>query len=334
LSASDLALVADVGGTNVRFALARRAEAALLVAGSVDARAVAQFGSLVDAARHYLSTHGERPRRAVLAIAGPVGDGEVRVTNNPWVIHAARVAEALGLEAVRLVNDFAAMSAAVPVLPAAALRPIGGGVLPQLDLQTPRVLGVIGPGTGLGVGVLVVRDGGAVVLETEGGHVSFAPTTAEQAAVQRVLATRFGRVSNERLVCGAGLLNIYQALCQLRQRTPSVATPEAVSAAAAGGTDAEAVRAAQMFAEILGGAAGDLVLTTGAWDGLYLSGGMVQPLLRWLEAGAFREHFENKGRFAARMQRVPTIAVLHEHAGLLGAAALAIDARIDTVRQH
>jgi glucokinase len=195
------------------------------------------------------------------------------------------------------------------------------------------VLGIMGPGTGLGVGVLVVRDGRALVLETEGGHVSFAPGSAEQAAVQRVLARRFGRVSNERLVCGAGLLNIYQALCELRARPAIAGTPEAVSAAAEAGTDAEAARAVGMFTEILGAAGGDLVLTTGAWDGLYLAGGMVRPLLRWLEGGAFREQFRNKGRFAAAMERVPTIAVLHEHAGLLGAAALALDARIDTVRR-
>ncbi|MFO1399880.1 MAG: glucokinase [Steroidobacteraceae bacterium] len=326
------ALVADIGGTNVRFALARRDGAAPPRLDAVRSFAVAQFDSLVVAARHYLQGSGVAPRRAVLAAAGPVSGGEVRITNHPWVIAAPRVAADLGLEAVRIVNDFAAMSAAVAVLDPGALRAIGPGSARAIDLAAPGVYGIIGPGTGLGVGLLVVRDGRAWVLETEGGHVSFAPTDAEQVAVQQALAARFGRVSNERLVCGAGLLNIYEALCAGAGRAPAAATPEAVSRAADAGADAEAMRAVRMFVAILGAAAGDLVLLSGAWDGLYLTGGMVAPMLRWLEAGTLREQFENKGRFAAAMRRVPTLAVLHEHAGLLGAAALALDARIDTVR--
>ncbi|MCC7462733.1 MAG: glucokinase [Gammaproteobacteria bacterium] len=329
------ALVADIGGTNVRFALAHGADAdvALLMPGSVQSFAVVHFDSLVAAARHYLSGRNERPRRAVLAAAGPVSGGTVRITNNPWVIRASEVAQALALEAVRIVNDFAAMSAVLPALPVAALRAIGPPAVPAIDLGAARVYGIMGPGTGLGVGVLVVRDGRARVLETEGGHVSFAPATPEQAAVQRLLAVRFGRVSNERLVCGTGLVNIYHALCELAGRVPVAARPEAVTAAAAGGADPEALHAVRMLVEVLGAAAGDLVLTTGAWEGVYLSGGMVAPLLHWLEEGAFRTQFENKGRFADSLRRVPTVAVLHEYPGLLGAAVLALDERVDTVRR-
>jgi len=328
----ELALVADIGGTNVRFALARAGDGGLLLPGSIAHHAVAEFASLVDAARAYLAGRGAAPTQAVLAAAGPVTGGAVRITNNPWVVVAAEVRAALGLARVRIVNDFAAMSASIPALDGGALRALGTAGVPSLDLDTPRVLGVMGPGTGLGVGILVIRDGQARILETEGGHVSFAPTTAEQAAVQRLLAERFGRVSNERLICGAGLLNLYQALCTLRGRPAAAATPEAVSAAAAAGADPEAVRAAGLFAEILGAIAGDLVLLTGAWDGVYLSGGLVRPMLHWLGQPGFREHFEDKGRFAPAVARVPTIAVLHESAGLIGAAALALDARIDTVR--
>jgi glucokinase len=329
----DLALVADIGGTNVRFALARHGDGGPLLRDSIARYAVAQFGSLIDAARHYLRGRGAVPARAVLAAAGPVAAGEVRITNSPWTIIAGEVGAALGLHEVRIVNDFAAMSAAIPQLHAESLQVIGSAQPAAAGFSAPRVLGVLGPGTGLGVGLLIVREGRALVLDTEGGHVGFAPTTEEQAAVQRVLAERFGRISNERLVSGAGLLNIYQALCTLRGRTARATSPEAVSAAAAAGSDPEAVRAAELFAEVLGAIAGDLVLGAGAWEGIYLAGGLVRPMLPWLLRDGFRRQFENKGRYAAAVSRVPSAAVLEEHAGLLGAAALALDARVDTVRR-
>lgn len=332
MKARELALVADIGGTNARFALARRGDARLLVEESIARYAVAQFDSVIEAARHYLRGHRERPARAVLAAAGPVAGGAVRITNSPWTIVAGEVRAALGLDELRIVNDFAAMSAALPQLRAASLHVIGDPRPAAIDFSSPQVLGVLGPGTGLGVGLLVVRDGRALVLDTEGGHVSFAPVTEEQAAVLRVLAARFGRVSNERLVSGAGLLNLYQALCALRGRAADAAAPEAVSAAAAAGGDPEAVRAAELFAEILGAIAGDLVLGAGAWEGVYLTGGLVRPMLPWLVRAGFRRQFENKGRYAAAVSRVPSVAVLQEQAGLLGAAVLALDARVATVR--
>jgi glucokinase len=316
----------------VRFALASRDARDGLLPGTVAEFAVAQFGSLLEAAGHYLRGRGVAPTRAVLGAAGPVVAGEVRITNNPWKISAAEVRAALSLDSLRLVNDFALMGAAVPRLPADALRSLGPPATPVDDFSAARVVAIMGPGTGLGVGVLVVRDGRALILETEGGHVSFAPTSDEQAAVQRVLAGRFGRVSNERLVSGGGLLHLYQALCMLHASPAIAASPQAVSAAAAIGTDRVAVHAVELLVEILGGIAGDLVLTVGAWDGLYLAGGLVRPLLHWLAQGTFRQHFVNKGRFAAALERVPTYAVLHPHAGLVGASALALDERIDTVR--
>jgi len=330
--AQELALVADIGGTNARFALARPELAGLLVQESIARYAVAQFGSFTEAARHYLRQRADLPVRAVLAAAGPVAAAAVHITNSPWVIVAEEVRAALGLDTVHIVNDFAAMSAAIPRLRADSLQVIGAAQPATLDLATPRVLGILGPGTGLGVGLLVIRDGRALVLDTEGGHVGFAPTTEEQAAVLRVLAGRFGRVSNERLVSGAGLLNVYQALCTLRGRATRAASPEAVSAAAAAGNDPEAVRSVELFAEALGAIAGDLVLGAGAWEGIYLSGGLVRPLLPWLLRGGFRHQFENKGRYAAAVSRVPSVAVLQEQAGLLGAATLALDARVATVR--
>ena len=186
-------------------------------------------------------------------------------------------------------------------------------------------MAVVGPGTGLGVGALLIRDGRAIELQTEGGHQSFAPGTAEEDAVLARLRARFGRVSNERLVCGAGLLNLYSALCEIADRAPAATTQEAVSAAATDGTDPQAVRAVELFCELLGAIAGDLVFAFGAWDGVYLTGGLLAPMLPWIRQGGFRRRFEDKGRFSATLAKIPTVAIHHPNTGLLGAAAIALD---------
>jgi glucokinase len=328
----DLALIADVGGTNVRFALARPGTNDILVPDSVAQFGVASFDSLAAAADHYVTDLGVRPSHAVLAVAGPTDGRSVVMTNSPWRISADGIAAALELEYATLVNDLAALTAGIPFLPAGALRTIGAREPPRLDGMLARVIAVIGPGTGLGVGVLIHRAGSTFVLDTEGGHVAFAPNTLEECEVLRLLAARFDRVSNERLISGPGLLNVYGALCTLAGSMPQHTTPTAIATAAAVGTDREAQRAIELFTEILGAVAGDLVMTYGAWDGVYVAGVLVTALLPWLEREPFRARFESKGRIAAAMSAVPTVAVVHEQAGLFGAAAIATRDRIRPLR--
>ena len=182
----------------------------------------------------------------------------------------------------------------------------------------------MGPGTGLGVGGLLLRDGRCSVLESEGGHAGFAAHSAEDIAILHRLNQRFGRVSNERLICGNGLVNLYAALCDIHGETALEFSPEDITARAAANTDPLCVRAVETLAGLFGSIAGDLVLTLGGWDGVYLTGGLLLILLPWLQHGQFRERFEAKGRFREAMQHVPTIAILHPEPGLLGAAALAV----------
>ena len=328
----DLALIADVGGTNVRFALARPGSDDILIPDSIAQFSVASFDSLAAAAEHYVRDLGVRPVSAVFAVAGPTDGRTVVMTNCPWSISAERIAEDLELESVTLVNDFAALSAGIPFLPADALRVLGPRVPPALDGATARVVAVIGPGTGLGVGLLIHRNGEAFVLDTEGGHVAFAPTTPEELEVLRLLAARFDRVSNERLISGPGLLNIYGAMCALDGVAPTLTIPAGVSAAATSGNNVQARRASELFVEILGAIAGDLVMTYGAWDGVYLAGGLITVLLPWLERAPFRTRFESKGRIAEALVDVPTAAVIHPQAGLLGAGAIATRERITPLR--
>lgn len=318
-------LLADIGGTNARFALADPDADSPLLADSVQRFAVADFPSLADAARHYLVETGQAEagiRHGVFAVAGRVEGDEARITNHPWVICRRRTQAQLGFERVSLVNDFAAQAMAIPLFQPGDVVPIGGATwTPQGALQQ-CTYAILGPGTGLGVGALMIRDGRHFPLETEGGHASFAPGTPEELAILARLSAQFGRVSNERLICGPGLVNIHRALSEIAGEDPGPLQPADVTARAQAG-DPRCMRALDVFCAVFGAVSGDLVLTLGAWDGVFLTGGLVPKVLDALQHSGFRQRFEHKGRFSPAMARVPSMAVLHPHAGLLGAAAIA-----------
>lgn len=315
-------LVADIGGTNCRFGLVREADAPAV---DVLAYRCADYPSPEAAAAVYLGAIGERdgttvaPQRIAFAVATAVEGDTAQMTNSAWLVSRPRLAAALGARQVLLLNDFEALALALPRLGDDAVEWIGTA---RPDARLP--MAVIGPGTGLGVGAFLIRDGVPCVLETEGGHVSFAARSDEEWQVLQQLKRRFGRVSNERLLCGSGLVNIYQALSAIAGvAAPSDVTPERVTVLATAGDDTVAVRAVELFCEVFGAAAGDLVLAFGAWDGVYLTGGLLPAMLPFMRRGGFRRHFEDKGRFDDVMPQVPTVAIRHPEAGLLGAAGMA-----------
>jgi glucokinase len=311
-------LLADVGGTNVRFAIGDTTAVAPLLVDSIRRFRVADWATFADSARAYLGEVGANPRRAVFAVAGPVTSDEVRMTNHPWVLSRTRLRDELGLDALLVVNDFAAMSHCVPLLSPRDMHAIGGLAPTPIDLRRRQTFAVIGPGTGLGVGALLVDGGRFVGLQTEGGHVGFAPCDEVETDVLHQLLRRFGRVSAERLLCGSGLVNLHRAL---HAQAPED-TPERITAGAA--TDPACRDTIERFCAMLGSIAGDFALAYGAWEGVYLAGGLTPRLLDWLDGGVFRKRFEAKGRYVNVLARIPTIAILHADPGLLGAAALAV----------
>lgn len=317
-------LLADIGGTNARFALAWPDAPMPLRVDTVERYPVVEFPSLADAARHYLSQAGVSAGNGVFAVAGRVDGDHARITNHPWVISRPRLCAQLGLDDAMLANDFAAQSMAITLLGPDDVATVGGTSWrpDPPGVHRNRTYAVIGPGTGLGVGGLLVRDGRCYPLETEGGHVSFPPGTPEELRILDVLSRQFGRVSNERLVCGPGLVNIHHALAEIAGEDPGPLQPRDVTARAAGG-DPRATRAVDIFCAVFGAIAGDVVLTLGAWDGVFLTGGLVPRMLDALRHSGFRQRFEHKGRFSSNMAQVPSMAVMHPQAGLLGAAALA-----------
>ncbi|TAL75323.1 MAG: glucokinase [Rhodanobacter sp.] len=323
--ATSATLLADLGGTNVRFAIAGPNVATPLVMDSIRRYRVTEFPSLDAAAQQYFADTGGKATQAVIAAAGRIAGGEtVKVTNNPWAISAQVLRARLGMTAVQLVNDFAAQSMSVPLLTPAALTPVGPVPAPQLCVPRPQTFVVMGPGTGLGVAGLLWRDERWIVLESEGGHAGFAAHTAEDVEILHRLNARFGRVSNERMICGNGLVNLYLALADIAGQPAEDYTPPDITARAEAGSDPLCVRTVETLAGIFGSVAGDLVLSLGGWDGVYLTGGVLPFLLPWLHRGGFRERFEAKGRFRETMERVPTLAIVHPEPGLLGAAAIAL----------
>jgi glucokinase len=319
-----LGLVADVGGTHVRFGIAVGGEKP----SSVRVHCVRRFAvraheSISHAAQHYRDATPGVPaalERAAVAVAGRVEQDRVQLTNSAWSFSASALGEAQQFKDVHVVNDFEAVGHAVGVLSAADLQPIGAG---RIELPMRRgVCAILGVGTGLGVGGVVASAAGFTVLATEGGHASFAPTSDKSIEVLRWLRRKFGRVSAERVLSGAGLANLYKALSEIEGLDVPELSAAEVTTRAANGSDAVCVESVGLFSELLGSFAGDLALTLGAWHGVLISGAMLQHFDRDMFDRRVRAAFEHKGRFTAAMRDVPLETIAHPHVELLGAARL------------
>ncbi|MEQ8206847.1 MAG: glucokinase [Woeseia sp.] len=310
-------LIGDIGGTNARFALANvdgNAYSALRILPC------AQFATAEDALVHYLREVGaDSPDAICLAAAGPVVEQRVRFTNNPWQLNAADLREKFSIKRVRLLNDFEAIAFGVPSLGPADSVAIGASA-PISFAGEQLMFGVLGPGTGLGAVGLRKQGQRFFPIAGEAAHAGFAPETALQLEVLASLRERFDRVSTERLVSGAGLENIYWALSHLRGEPGGPLSAEAIFDADHNKADDTASAAVDLFCEILGQFAGDLALTLGAMDGIYIAGGIAQRHRDRLINSGFRRSFESKGRYSEIMARIPTRLIVHDQPGLLGAA--------------
>lgn len=308
-------LVADIGGTNARFALATRDGQAIFVNDQQNFRAE-DFESIRDAADAYLESVATKPNRACFAVAAPVSADEIVFTNSHWRFRPAEIERALHLSEMRVVNDFYALAAGVAALPADAYVSVKDG---KADPHAPTL--VIGPGTGLGQSLIVPSPAGDVIVSTEGGHVSFAPRDDEEFEVMKFIAREHPRVSVERLLSGRGLVNIHRALCAIAD-TPRVSlAANEITAAAIDGSYPIAVRAVDMFCSVLGRVAGDAVLATGARGGVVLGGGILPKISDIFLKSAFVEKFLNKGRMRAYVEGVPVKLIVTDGAALYGAAA-------------
>jgi len=314
---NDLRVIGDIGGTHARFAVAQHGAYSRLQRADV-----ARYNSLFEAMRDYLATlpPGLKPSVAVIDVAGPVRGDEIKMTNLDWSFSVEDMKRRLGLKAFRVLNDFAAAASSIPYLPKADCFAIGPDIAGE---KGP--IGVIGPGTGLGVGALVPNGDRWTLIPGEGGHVSLAPSNEMEDRILVILRKRFGRVSAERALSGVGLVNLYQALCEIEGVTPASFTPADITDHAIRGTDPMSVKAFDHFCEMLGTVAGDLALTLGASGGVYIGGGILLRFKEAFAASGFRARFEDKGRFRDWLRSVPTPLILEESPALLGLANVPVE---------
>lgn len=321
-------LIADIGGTNARFALApikhfEAGEALVLTEQELllpTALNGAEYDTIQSAVEAYLAgpaSQYQRPVHAVMAIACPTDKDQITMTNHTWSFKVSELKQSLGLTSLKFINDYNAMANAIPQMTSDQLIKVGRGE-PVIGLP----IAVTGPGTGLGLAALAFADSGPVTLETEGGHAHFAPTDETEIEILRYLLGKYPRVSNERLISGMGLENIYQGLCAM-QGLPIVerSAPE-ISKAALEKTDGLCEQALARFCAIIGSYAGDVALTLGAKGGVYITGGIVPRFIDFFKGSEFRARFESKARLSGFVETIPTYVVVAQQPGLLGAAAV------------
>ena len=310
-------LIGDIGATNARFAIVDARGGGAVTGARI--LACSDYARIEDAIAEYLAEErlAAPPREAALAVAAPIDGDAVALTNHPWSFTISGLQRLLGLERLIVVNDFAATALAVPELAESERHAVGGGAAVRA-----APIGVLGPGTGLGIGGLVWTGSGWRALAGEGGHATMPAADARESAVLEHMRRRFDHVSAERVLSGQGLVNLYNTLAELAGVPAAPFTPAQIADASVGESDPLAREALAMFCAMLGTVAGDLALTLGARGGIYVAGGIVPRLGQRFADSAFRRRFEAKGRLSPYLAAIPTYVVTHPIPAFLGLARL------------
>jgi glucokinase len=310
--------VADIGGTHARFAIARIDGGRVLEVGVIVTLKTGDYPDLAGAWRAYAQTIGrDLPREASIAVAGAVSGEVLQLTNNPWTLRPGDFPAQLGLERFVLLNDFGAIANAAGQLDRDSFVSICG---PDVDLPREGVVSILGPGTGFGVAQLLRRADGDIIIETEGGHIDFAPIDAVDDALLQRLRAAHGRVSVERVVAGPGLRGIYGTLAAAAGGPAAACDDKTLWTQALDGADPVAAQALERFCMNLGTVCGDIALAQGA-SAVVIAGGVGRRIAEVLARSGFAARFAAKGRFKARMDAIPVKLIVHPEPGLFGAAA-------------
>jgi len=305
------ALDADIGGTNARIALCDKQNGAI---SHIDVLAGADFASFADATRHYLGSVSCEIKQACIAIAAPIKDGYINMPNTPWQFHVDELKQELALDALFVINDFEAISYALPMLEPSDLVKLGG----DKPLKgSPNV--IYGPGTGLGVAYTTTVNDQYIVLPSETGHAKTGPLHKDELPVFTQLFKMIEDVEGQTLISGQGIVNIYRALMLSRNRTPVYDNPAKITELALAGSCQDCIDTLDFFCCYLGRCGGDLALSLNTWGGVYIAGGIAPKIIEFLKQSRFRQGFEDKGKQSDLLRPVPVYVIMHHNPGLLGA---------------
>ncbi len=310
-SSINLRIIADIGGTHARFAL-------LNIDSTLEKELVLQgndYPDFVTAFQHYLQYSGNpKVTEAAIAIACPIDGDYIKMTNHNWNFSIEEARKTLALDTLIFKNDFEALALSIPHLDRDDCYQVGSG---QIKPEAP--IGILGPGTGLGVSGLIFSGEKWTPISGEGGHVSLSPTTKRELLILEACWKKYEHVSAERLISGSGLQRIYQTICELDQVEAKIKLmPQDISQSAMNQTDQQCKEALDIFCGLLGVIAGNLALTLGAKGGIYIGGGIIPKLGSYFESSPFRESFKSKGRFKDYLKDIPVFVIKSNHPALIG----------------
>ena len=323
MSTQQFSLVADIGGTNARFALVDDQYGQPVEPCNLRC---AEYPTVVDAVRHYLDrvNLGE-PCQAAISVASPVTGDTLHMMNHSWSFSVNETRKALGLQHLKVLNDYTALALALPCLMENQCMQVGSG-----SSLSGHPIAVLGPGTGLGVsGVIPVGDHW-VPLESEGGHVTYGPVNERERQIMSAIADQYSHISAESLVSGPGLALLYETITRIETGEGKTLHPSDISNLALNKTCDWAVEALTIFCDILGSVAGNLALTLGARGGVYIGGGIVLKIIDAFVQSGFRHRFEQHGRLTGYLQQIPTYVINTDYPALTG-AVVSLAAAYDNV---
>jgi glucokinase len=330
-------LAGDVGGTKTRLSIFRTVDSSL-IRENVSQYESSKYANLSDIINDFLSSHtdkieggkieGGKIEGACFGIPGPVTDGKVDVTNLPWQLYDKEISKQISIPKVKLVNDLVATAASIPFLTENEIEVLHKGNPPKGD----GVYVVIAPGTGMGQAILRQEGNNNFILASEGGHADFAPRNELECELLLYLKNKFGRVSVERVLCGPGLVNIYEFLRdnghakepeELKKLMSQDTPASVISSTALDGRYEITNKALDMFIDMLGAHAGNVMLTVLGTKGVFLGGGVPPKILKKLKDGKIVKTYCDKGKLSKQVEIAPLSVIKDDHVALLGAASIA-----------
>ncbi len=309
-------LVSDIGGTNARFSIVTGRDAQGYQMSQTRDLVTGDYETFELCVGAYLETvEGQVPKRACIAVAGPVAGDEIRFTNVNWVFSVEASRKSLGFDSLLMLNDFAALACSVPHLGEGDTLEILAG---EAHANAPKA--IVGPGTGLGVAALVHSADRWIPVPGEGGHVAYAAQTPREHQLAERLQSN-GYLCAQHLISGLGLVTLYNTLAEIDGCSDRVTDGGEVSVRAFENDEALALEAMNIFCDGIGTLVGNSVVTYVAKGGVYLGGGILPRMIDFFRQSGFERRMKERGALTGFMDSVPVHLIVHKHPALIGAAA-------------